>query len=218
MITSVVIRVVRALLLLLALAAVPAASWAKEVVALLDPNIRPYVEALAAFKESSDASIKVFEHREDGNLADEIALINAVRARKPDQVLLIGSEALQAFAGRVTDIPLLFCMVLNPEDKLKEMPPNLAGVSMNVSPELQINTLSMLMPNTRNVAVVYDAEEVGKLVEQGEKACKAVNRQLVSRKAASDSEAITLIRELLEKYSVYWMLPDTLIRQAKAIY
>nr|WP_277816488.1 ABC transporter substrate binding protein [Mariprofundus sp. KV] len=191
----------------------PVSALAKEVVVLLDPNIRPYVEALAGFKSTSDANTRIFARKEDGDLSDERAMIGAIRARKPDQILVIGSEAMRALAGEVTDIPILFVMVLNPRDRLKVMPGNMTGVSMSVAPERQMKVLSQLLPEVKRVAVVYDPEQSQDLINRGKKACLSVNQQLFAREVGSPAEAVEQAKLLLsENHTAYWMIPDQLMR------
>ncbi len=190
---------------------------AKEVVVLLDPNVRPYVEALAGFKEVSTANIKVFNRREDGDLSDERALIAAIRARKPDQILVIGSEAMTALAGEITDIPILFCMVLSPQDKLKKVPKNMTGISMNVSPIRQMRVLTMILPDIKRVAAVYQPDQSSFLIRQGESACRALNRQLLSQQARSTSEAVEQAELLLSENTAYWMIPDQLMKSKDVV-
>jgi len=185
---------------------------AKEVVVLLDPNIRPYVEALAGFKEASDASIKVFERREDGDISDEQALIPGIRARRPDQILVIGGEALAALAGKITDIPILFSMVLSPHDKLKQHYENLTGVAMNVSPERQMKTLDSLMPSVRHVGVVYAPEESGSLIKLGEAALTKHNIEMDAQSALSEKEAEHYLEMVMDRNQAYWMVPDHFMR------
>jgi len=185
---------------------------AGEIVVLLDPNVRPYVEALAGFKQVSDMNIKVFTRREDGDLSDERALIKAIRARNPDQILVIGSEAMMALAGEITDIPILFSMVLSPQDKWKSQPKNLTGVSMSVSPESQMKVLSTLLPALKHVAVVYDPDQSSTLVRKGEEVCESLNQKLISKQTRSTTEAVSLAEALLNQNAAYWMIPDQLTR------
>lgn len=209
-------RLLAVTLLFICSAVTPAA--AKEVVVLLDPNVRPYVEALAGFKAASDASIKVFERLEDGDLSDERALIAAIRARKPDQILVIGSESMHALSGMITDIPIIFSMVLSPQDRLKAMPKNMTGVSMSVAPERQMTVLSQLLPDVNRVAVVYDPEQSQDLINRGKKACLTVNQQLLARQVGSSTEAVEQARQLLgESNTAYWMIPDALMRSKDVV-
>ncbi len=181
---------------------------AKEVVVLLDANVRPYVEALAGFKEVSEANIKIFTRSENGDLSDERALIGAIRARRPDQILVIGSEAMSALADEITDIPIVFSMVLSPQDKLKKVPKNMTGIAMNVSPSRQMKVLAKLLPQVKRVATVYEPDESSALIDQGKKACRAIDRELVSQQVLSSTEAVEKAELLLATNAAYWMIPD----------
>lgn len=195
----------------------PAMITAAEVVVLLDPSVRPYVEALAGFKESSEAQLKIFNRKEDGDLSDERALITAIRARKPDQILVIGGEAMAALAGEITDIPILFSMVLSPQDKLKENYENLTGVAMNVAPEKQMAILDALFPEARRVGVVYQPEESRSLIKAGEKALSKHKKKLDAVAVSTQKDAIMHLKMALDQNAAYWMIPDQLMRSRELV-
>lgn len=195
----------------------PAISGAAEVVVLLDPNIRPYVEALAGFKEVSRAEVKIFNRKEDGDLRDERALISTIRARKPDQILVIGGETMAALAGEITDIPILFSMVLSPQDKLKENYENLTGVAMNVAPEKQMAILDALFPKSKAVGVVYQPEESAALVKAGKIALSQKGKELNAVSVSNQKDAIQYLKMAIDQNSAYWMIPDKLMRSRELV-
>ena len=195
----------------------PAMGCTAEVVVLLDPNIRPYVEALAGFKETSSAEVKIFNREEDGDLSDERALISTIRARKPDQILVIGGEAMAAMAGEITDIPILFNMVLSPQDKLKEKYQNLTGVAMNVAPEKQMAILDALFPQAKNIGVVYQPEESAALVKAGEKALSKQMKELNAVSVSSQKDAIQHLKMAIDNNAAYWMIPDKFMRSRELV-
>ena len=202
---------------LLVVCSIVASAVAKEVVVVLDPNVRPYVEAVAGFKQVSNMTIKVFNRRDDGDLSDERALIAAIRARKPDQILVRGSEAMTALAGEITDIPILFSMVLSPQDTWKNKPKNLTGVTMSVPPQRQMQVLATLFPDLKFVTSVYSPDQNTLLLRQGEEACSALHMKLITAQAGSTTEAIVQVEKLLASHEVYWMLPDQLMRSRDVI-
>jgi len=93
------------------------------------------------------------------------------------------------------------------------MPDNMTGVSMSVAPERQMKVLSQLLPDVKRVAVVYEPEQSQNLINRGEKACRAVNQQLLAREVKSTAEAVEQAKLLLgENHTAYWMIPDQLMR------
>lgn len=203
--------------LLILIFSAPVNITAAEVVVLLDPSVRPFVEALAGFKESSDAQLKIFNRKEDGDLSDERALISAIRARNPDHILVIGGEAMAALAGEVTDIPILFSMVLSPQDKLKENYENLTGVAMNVAPEKQMAILDALFPSAHRVGVVYQPEESRSLIKAGERALSKQKKQLDAMSISTQKDAIMHLKMALDQNQAYWMIPDQLMRSRELV-
>jgi len=181
---------------------------AKEVAVLLDSHIRPYVEALVGFQQASKASIKIYERSEDGDASDELALIQSIRARSPDHILVLGEESLLALAGEVTDIPVLFCMVLNPEEKLSSDMRHLTGVSMNIPPDRQMEALSLLVPKANKIGVVYDPREVDHFVQAGRVATTKYHMQLEAQPVSSSIQAVQEAKAMLGRIDAFWMVPD----------
>jgi len=193
------------------------AAYAKEVVVLVDTQIRPYVEALAGFQQVSRANVRVLDRREDSDPRDELELIPLIRKRKPDHILAIGSEALAVVAGEITDIPILFCMVLNSEKAMGNHAGNLTGVSMDASPEKTMKLLHQLLPSIEKVGVAYDPEETGALVEAGRRALTMHHKNLNARPVESEAEALRKVKSVFEESDAYWMVPDRKVQTADVL-
>lgn len=205
-------------LLLGFLGALPAPLLAKEVVVLLDTRIRPYVECLAGFQEISRADgIKVLERVENGDLADEKALIPSIRSRKPDMILAVGGEALQAMAGEIRDIPILFCMVINPKAILGSLPANVTGVSLNVPAESIAATLDDLLPQTKRVGVVYDPDNTVELVHEARQALSRRRKTLEAQPVKDAGEVLPKVKDVLAQVDIYWMLPDNTVNNTDVV-
>ncbi|MDX8410783.1 MAG: ABC transporter substrate-binding protein [Mariprofundaceae bacterium] len=181
---------------------------AKEVAVLLDSHVRPYVEALVGFQQVSKASIKIYERSEDGDASDELALVESIRTRSPDHILVLGEESMLAIAGKVTDIPVLYCMVLNPEEKLSQDMHNLTGVSMNVPPDKQMEVLSLLVPSAKKIGVLYDPEEVEHFIQAGRVATTKYRLQLEAQAVSSSIQAVQEAKAMMSRIDAFWMVPD----------
>jgi putative ABC transport system substrate-binding protein len=191
-------------------AAVPAR--AAEVVALIDPRVGPYVEALAGFRQGSQAEVRAFERREDDDVADEEHLMGAIRARHPDQVLAIGPEALRAALRGITDIPILFCMVLNPQARVPAGRTDVTGVAMNVAPEDQMRVLVKLLPRAKRVGALYNPAESGETVEYARRWLRRKNLVLEAEAARPMPALVNQVRNVLDRTDVYWMVPDDTLK------
>lgn len=184
---------------------------------MVDIRIRPYVEALAGFQEASKADIWVYERREDNDPSDELELIPLIRKRKPDQIFAIGSEALSVVASEVDDIPIIFCMVLNAEEKIKNYGGNLTGVSMNVSPYKTMSLLSQLLPSVGKVGVAYNPEKTGFLVDAGRKALARHLKELEAQPVQSETDSLQTVKAVLELSDAYWIVPDRTVHSADVL-
>jgi len=197
--------------------AVAAPCRAAEVAALLDSRVGPYVEALAGFRQGSGADVRVFERREDADPADEAALIPAIRARHPDEILAIGPEALQAAIRNITDIPILFCMVLNPQGRIPANRSDVAGVAMNVAPEDQMAVLVRLMPRVERVGALFNPAESGETVDYARRWLQRKERVLDAEPARPMPALVDQVRGMLDRTDVYWMVPDETLKNPDAL-
>lgn len=185
---------------------------------LLDTRIRPYVECLAGFQEVSRAeSVKIFERLENGDLADERAVIPAIRRRKPDLILAVGGEALQALAGEIRDIPIVFCMVINPKAILGSLPPNVTGVSLDVGAEQIAAALDELIPQAVRVGAVYDPDNTAALVHEARQALLRRRKALEAQPVKDAGEVLPKVKEMLARVDVYWMLPDKTVNNTDVV-
>ncbi|MCK4533636.1 hypothetical protein KAU39_07580 [bacterium] len=117
-------------------------------------DIKSYQNALSGFKEICIDSRYSHYYLEDKR---KERIIFALQDEKPDLILAIDSSALEALKGKIKDIPIVFCMVLNPDVLFKEGDmENISGVSMNVAPASQIITLKEIFPLVKRIGVVYN--------------------------------------------------------------
>lgn len=183
----------------------------------MDSRVGPYVEALAGFRQASLAEVRPFERHEDDDTSDEDALLPAIRARHPDQVLAIGPEALRAALRGITDIPILFCMVLNPQERLPPGRSDVAGVAMNVAPEDQMKVLVRLLPRAERVGTLYNPAESGKAVDYARRWLQRNERVLDAEAARPMPALVDQVRSVLDRTDVFWMVPDDTLKNPDAL-
>lgn len=194
----------------------PGSADARDIVALLDKHVTEYGEALAGFRQVSRATIQVLRCRENGSLKDERAQISRIRALHPAQVLVIGEEPLRALAGRIKDIPVIFCMVANPAPIIAGAQ-NIAGVSTNIPPERLMALAARFGKHIRRIGVVYNPDESGYLIAAARKALARRHRVLEAKPVHSPLEAMAAIRKLMPKVDAYWFATDSTVRSADVI-
>jgi len=194
----------------------PGCAQAREIVALLDTHVAAYAEALAGFRQQSSIPVRVVGCRENGSVRDERALIPRIRAEHSVQVLAIGDEPLRALAGRLTELPVIFCMVANPASIMGGAR-NITGVSTDTPPGRLMALAGRFAVHMHRIGVVYNPDESGYMVAAARKVLARHHQVLVARPAHSSRQALEALRKLMPHVDAYWVVRDRLFRASEVI-
>jgi putative ABC transport system substrate-binding protein len=135
---------------------------------------------------------------------DERDSINTIQNTQPDLILALGAQALKV-ALLIPDIPIVHLLVVNPEKILDKTRP-VTGVSLSVSPRVQLHEMTSYFPEVRRIGLVYDPERSSKTIGQ----LKSLRSDLefVALDTKDIAEVPELIHSLRGKVDLLWMLPD----------
>lgn len=185
----------------------PVFSYNYKVAVVTGKNIKPYQNALKGFKKICINSHYSYHYLKNKRKEE---IIIALKYEKPDLILAIGSSALEIVESKIKDIPIVFCMVLNPDVMFKDdAVENISGVSMNVSPEAQIMTLKEIFPKIKRIGAVYNPEQTEYLISETKKVCNREGLEFITSAVYSQEEIINAVKKLEDKIDVFWMVPDT---------
>lgn len=183
----------------------------QEIVAVQSIRVTPYEEALEGFRSVCDAKITRLILSEMGR-ADVVEKIKGIR---PDLVLAIGMDSLSKMK-RITNIPVVYLMVLNPQSVLSGEE-NITGVSMNIPQEKQLVTLLEALPDLETVGLLYDPVRTGNLVQRAQVAARKIGIKLIAKEVHSSKEVPSSIKKLKGKIDVFWMIPDVTVASPELI-
>ena len=132
-------------------------------------------------KAFEEAGIKANfdEKNAEGTIANATLIANGYKTDKKDLVLGIGTPSAQALVNTITDIPVLFSAVTDPESA-KLLNKNVTGTSDrldNVGEQLDL--LLKLKPEVKKIAVLYNPSEQNSVVQVKEIEAKAKEKNLV---------------------------------------
>ena len=132
-------------------------------------------------KAFEDAGIKAEfdEKNAEGTIANATLIANGYKSDKKNLVLGIGTPSAQALVNTITDMPVLFSAVTDPESA-KLLNKNVTGTSDrldNVGEQLDL--LSKLKPEVKKIAVLYNPSEQNSVVQVKEIEAKAKEKNLV---------------------------------------
>ena len=119
------------------------------------------------------------EKNAEGTISNATLIANGYKTDKKDLVLGIGTPSAQALVNTITDMPVLFSAVTDPESA-KLLNKNVTGTSDrldNVGEQLDL--LLKLKPEVKKIAVLYNPSEQNSVVQVKEIEAKAKEKNLI---------------------------------------
>ena len=189
---------------------VTSALAADKIVVLVSSKDAPFEEALKGFQGQLDrAAVQAdYEvHKLDGSVAKAGQAVQAVKTSGARLVLTLGSLATDAAVKEISDIPIVACMVLR-ADGLKKSP-NVTGVGLEFSLEVQTSWLQVLLPTAKTVGVLYNPDENKMRIEAAGRIMQNMGLKLVAQEVRSPQDVPAALEGMAKKVDVLWGVADT---------
>lgn len=212
-------RAVRRRVLLLALLAagiLPSRAFAARptVALLLSSSIPPFAraaEAIADTLKRDPLQPEILTFDLEGDVTKGAATLAEIHRAETGLVITVGSLATAVALDDPTPLPIVFSMVLYPEQSgfLGRPGRHVTGASLDVPPEVPFDYLKRLVPTIRRVGVLYSPEETGTVVEQARRAASAEGLVLVPQVVSEPSAAPTALERLAGQVDAVWTVADS---------
>jgi putative ABC transport system substrate-binding protein len=197
----------------------PGRAGASEIVTLTTVEAEPYTVALRAVQDvlsqqGHRVPLKEYVLKE-GPARERI--LAEIRERPPVLVLTMGSTATSLARAQVKDVPIVFCMVLNPlasglVQSMQSSGNNLTGASLDIPAKLQFEALRSALPSAKRVGVLYNPKETEKVVAPAVRAAAALGIELVTLPVASAEEVQETVDALpRKKIDALWAVADSTV-------
>ena len=183
---------------------------AAEVAILKTADLAAYNQAVAGFKAAMPSSTTFVEYDMKGDPARGQSLARKIRASDAELLLAVGIKAAEVVKREVPDLPIVFCMVLDP-DKHDLKAPNVTGIRLEVPVERQLNTIRAVLPSLKRLGVLYDPEKTGGLVEEARRQTRAMGLELIARQVRTEKDVPSTLRMLLLQVDALWLIPDSTV-------
>jgi len=182
-----------------------------EILVVQSVRISPYEDALNGFLSVSNPEIKrlVLSEFKTPNLSEEIKKTGS------PLILAIGRDALLN-VKEIRNIPIIYIMVLTPQSILTH-DDNFYGISMNISPERQLEIFSEAIPGLNNIGLIYNPDNTGELAGKAVEAAEKKGIRLITGKATKASDVPRMIKDMDDKMGAFWMLPDITLMTSEVI-
>ena len=139
-----------------------ATASAPQVVVLQSTNSQLFRAPVESFIGQVDATVTLF----DDASVDRSRLVAAMRARKPDLIVTLGTRATRLAIDEFEDVPVLFTMVVNYRRLPLEGRSNVMGIALESSTASEFSQFKMILPKLAKSLAFYVPNQSGKLVEE----------------------------------------------------
>ena len=180
---------------------------AAEIVVLKSSDVGYYSQAVQGFRHALPAHAHIVEYTLTEGVTDAREVGQSIRAGHPDLVLAVGLKAALTAKVEIPDLPVVFCLVLNPE--LHGLPAgNMTGILMKVPPSQQLESIKSVAPRARRIGVLYDEHQQAATISAAKHQAKLLGLQLIVSAVTKREEVPGALIALLPQIDLLWVLPD----------
>jgi len=197
----------------------------KSIAVLLSRSASPYAMALSGFRSALTAagvkySITLYDL--EGSPEEGHRAMLSIKKTPPDLVLSVGSTATEVAYNEGRRFPVIFTMVQYPEDSgftrgRKAARGNFSGVSLDVSPWLQFETLRRIAPWVKRIGVLYDPSDTSSAVAEARAAARDHTVELIAVPVYSPARVPEVLNSLSGRIDALWSVADSTVFNSKSI-
>ncbi len=187
-----------------------------EVDVLFSARHRPHVELVKVLEHSIRADdIRLFPGLENGDQKEEKALLERIQDRKPDLLVVVGEDALQAVLAENIRIPVLSMMSMTLNSKMQQRL-DISGIDLRPSQAVVADGLAQLLPRRAKILSYYDPDYSAAYVDEATELFRRRHLELIARPWPEHDIQVEL-NSSMKTADAYWMQleyrsvePDTL--------
>ena len=204
-------RFLVAMLWLLFVSAGSSAAFADSVVVLYKESYQPYIEAISGFKRTLvKGEFDVIYHDITSNEALPVS------AGSCSYAVALGTDAVKYARSNVPAVPIVFSMVLNPQQSkiivsCDNPGDDITGVMLNIDPVKKFSLLKEMLPDFRVIGFVYDGNNYSQQVDYIQNAASVNGFEFVSEAIDNSSQINNAITDVLKRSDCLWSRVDPLI-------
>lgn len=183
----------------------------QEIAILKSADIAAYNTAIEAFRqETFPSGTNLVEYDLQGDLEAGRKAGRKIRASNAKLVLAVGLKAALAAKLEILDIPVVYCMVLNPA-KYDLLRPNMDGIGVGTPINQQLEILNRLVPSLKRVGVLFDPTKTNGLIQHARQLAQDQGLQVISKSVSSEKEVPDALRTLIPTIDSVWLIPDSTV-------
>ena len=193
------------------------------VVAVKSRNLAPYNQAFEGLRRTlaeADPTIQLRDLELPMEESRQAEFIAALRENHPALIVTIGTQATRTVSEAVSDIPVVYSLVLAGPDSsslLRGRPANLTGAAMDVPIALQFRRLREVIPSVKRIGVIYDPARSGAAVAEARAAAGAEKLALVEMPVGSEAQVMQEVEKLRGRVDALWSVADSTVFTPRSV-
>jgi putative tryptophan/tyrosine transport system substrate-binding protein len=184
----------------------------------LDAARKGFIDALKEKGFEDGKNIKIDFQNAQGDQATAQTIAQKFVSDKEDMILAIATPSAQAAYNATKDIPILITAVTDPvkaglAKSMDKSETNVTGTSDNVPIEKQFDLLKKLVPNAKNVGIIYNTSESNSelQVDSAKKAAPQFGLTIVPVGVTSVNDIPQSLNSLFGKMDVLYVPTDNMV-------
>lgn len=193
--------------LLLSTLLFPVTGQASEVAILISADRQAYAQAVQSFRSGLDPRHRITTYTLSGKPLADRTLGERIRTESPDLILAVGLRAALIAKLELVDTPVLFCLVLYPEQN--GLPaPNMVGITMTVPLTQQFETIQAVVPHGRRIGILHSPHQDEGFLMEARDAIQMAGLSAVLRMVPDETTLPSILRNLLPHIDILWLPRD----------
>lgn len=187
------------------------------IIALKSLEVQPYQIALNSFKDTLSGKgyeVDIEEYVLQDNGKPKNSLLADIKRKNPRLIVTLGSAATSYVAEEIKEIPVVFCMVLNPTASgfvrsMNASGNNLTGASLDIPLHVQFKAIRTVVPTAKRIGVIYSPQETQVVIREAKKAAEEIGLKLIDIPISSEEELPKALRSLDGRVDALWSVADS---------
>ena len=192
--------------LMIAASLLPARLSAGGAAVVLSGNLSSYEEAAAGFRGAFDEAVK--EYRLSSSGIDS-AVLRDIRFQSPKIILAVGSQAAVEAAHSFPGVPVIYCMVVNPDRQGLLNKDNVYGIGFSIEESELFAKFREALPNLKRLGLIVDRHRDREWIERIAGLGRKAGMEIVVERAGSKTEVPNAMRSLSGRMDAFWMTTDS---------
>ncbi len=142
-------------------------------------------------------------------------IVRKIKNERPDVVFTIGVLASTVAKGKIRDIPIIFCMVIN-HARFQLSESNITGISTEIPVKDQLKGYQSILGPIKNLGIIYDHSKTGNIVGNAEMEMEYYGVNLIKYEVTSPEMISEAMENLIGKIDALWLLPDSTVVTRKS--